>query len=238
MLDPVSQVQRWVDYYKVWRLPLADTGLPRIDGPAFVLGSAPHPTLPAGFSHAWTFVAVNASQSSSGMLGIGIPDFVVFRDRIFADRLIDREAVAALKGARARQVVFQFASDLPGVLRERLAGIGYSFDSLTILERWQRNKIIALSMGSYLEFMRTGRRTSAGIFAVALALHLGADPVVMSGFSFSTAGHAYSNSNLARRHISKDRGALLRFIQNGHRVFASDEDFARDSSIPLWRPGI
>ena len=74
---------------------------------------------------------------------------------------------------------------------------------------------------------------SNGVFLALLALHLGANRILMSGFSLSKTGHAYNTLNLDRRHLDGDTAALRRIVALGLPVFTNDERFSRESGLPL-----
>ena len=203
-------------------------------GPVLLLGSAPTATVPADYGPHWRLVCVNASQAGGARLGLGDPDLTILRSGLFASGKVDLEAVDALRGRRSRHVLFRGEAPELEDTRRRLAEIDYRFDTLGMLGLAQRERIILSGCGGLLNLIRVNRNISNGMLALFCCLDLFDGPIVMSGFSFSVAGHAYSASNLPRNHIAHDAFALRLIGQQGCRVFVSNRAFAAESGLPVW----
>lgn len=213
-------------------MPLSGTG------PVLLLGSAPTANVPDDYGPHWRLVCVNASQAGGKRLGLGDPDLTVLRTHLFEHTLVDNEAIAALRGQRSRHVLFRGEPSELEVTRSRLAAIGYRSETLAMLGLAKRERVILSNCGGLLNLIRVNKNISNGILALFCSLDLFEGPIVMSGFSFSVAGHAYSASNLPRYHIGPDGFALKMVREQGRQVYASTPDFARESGLPLWTGNI
>jgi hypothetical protein len=109
----------------------------------------------------------------------------------------------------------------------RLALLGYRYERLIFLSPEQRAAVIRDVLGE------KDIKPSNGVFLAALALYLGSPRVVVSGFSFTTAGHAYNDLNLPRNHVNADATALTAAVTRGLPIFTNDPVFAKESGLPL-----
>jgi hypothetical protein len=115
-----------------------------------------------------------------------------------------------------------------------LLRLGYGFERLFWLSEAERRETVGAVVGNDLA---ARAKPSNGVFLAILALARGCPKVVMTGFSLSTAGHAYNKLNHPRNHTDADR-ELLRAItlRTELPVFANDRSFAEETGLPLFAP--
>jgi hypothetical protein len=230
----LSSLRSAVDLIRLRSYRLGDDVPLSGSSPVLLLGSAPTANIPAGYGPHWRLVCVNASQAGGVRLGLGDPDLTVLRTHLFNDTQVDHEAVEVLRGQRSGHVLFRGEPSELAITQSRLADIDYGYSSLTMLGLAKRERVILSSSGGLLNLIRVNKNISNGILALFCSLDLFDGPIVMSGFSFSVTGHAYSASNLPRYHVGPDAFALRVVRQQGRPVFASTPEFAKESGLPLW----
>lgn len=208
------------------------THLPKFSGPCFVLGSAPNPLVPEGFGEQWQFWTVNASQAGVDALSLGDPDVTVMSAQMLGDRPANVAGKAALKGRRTGQLIviergFD-AAQIVGILRD----IGYAIGKLYFISHFQRAVLVRKLLKADLAYGSGEQKVSTGVFAILLALRQGLSPVVVGGLSLSSGGHSYNQLSHKREHVDVDARALALIRQ--FPVFTTNEQFSRDSGVPLW----
>lgn len=217
-------------------LATADLGLPRLTGPCLVLGSAPTAVLPDGYASGWNYISVNAAQAIGERLGAGTPLMTVFAGRMLGgDNATNREGQEVLRGLGTKHVVFLERRNGVELARQRLATMQYTFHTITPASPSQRAKLVKEVLGQHLMLRGGPNKISTGMWSVALALHQGAAPVVMSGFSLTKAGHGYNSSNRRRNHVDHDRTAMAIIASRRMPVYAADAALAEESGLRLWR---
>ncbi|MDB5587589.1 MAG: hypothetical protein JWP26_2559 [Devosia sp.] len=223
-------------FRKTYLRALSD--LPTITGPAVVVGSAPNPHPPKGLNDNWFVISVNASQVTAEQFGLPRPDLSILRDNIFfrgnvfVPTEIHDALWAALRGRQTAHAVAIMGSSEDKGATAQLAIHDYRADSVTELDRHVRGAVIMEMTG--LSHVGLSAGISNGIFAALLAVKLGANPVVMSGFSFTPGWHFAKDVAVPRGHVQPDRAVLKAMVDRGYPVFASDPDFAKNSGLPLW----
>ncbi|WP_375452026.1 hypothetical protein [uncultured Devosia sp.] len=212
--------------------------LPTITGPAIVVGSAPNPHPPKGLDDTWFVISVNASQVTAEQFGLPRPNLTILRDNIFfrgnvsVPTEIHDALWAALRGRQTAHAVAIMGSSEDKGATAQLAIHDYRADRVTELDRHVRGAIIVEMSGLSLVGLSAG--ISNGIFAALLALKQGANPVVMSGFSFAPGWHFAKDVAVPRGHVLPDRAVCKAIVERKLPVFAADPDFARASGLPLW----
>ena len=215
-----------------WAYDRALDELPRISGPAIVVGSAPNPTRPQGLSAGWYVVSVNASQRTAEEFGISQPDLTIFRDDVDKPSEIHDAFWASVAGRRTKHLIAIMGSSENRGIAIRLTAGNYHAERVTELDRHVRGAMVVEMSGLYHVGLHHG--VSNGIFAALLALRLGASPVVMSGFSFSPGWHFDKKAPAPRGHIGPDKAVCAALVERGYPIFASDPNFAELSGLPLW----
>jgi hypothetical protein len=203
--------------------------LPRIEGPAFVLGSAPNPVPPRDRSRKWTLATVNGSQVVAAAWGLE-PEITLFGLSFVHTTPANAETRKVLSGKRTRQLLCIGARKHYFHYRRVTRQLGYGYDRLTTITPKDRADITRSVIGVSND--ETGR-ASNGIFLAILCLHLGASEVVMGGFSLTQHGHAYNDKGHFREHIDADRAVLARAAKAGLRIATNDPRFSAESGLPL-----
>jgi hypothetical protein len=209
--------------------------LPRPHGPTLVVGSAPNPTRPVGLDESWFRVSVNASQLVSDDFGLPPPDLTVFRDGIGVIGLHSEKVWKSLTGRSTSHVLAIMGSaDDRGLVHGTMRDHDYAAGGVTELSRHVRGAVILELTGRYLVSLSSHMGLSNGLFAALLAVKLGGNPVVMSGFSFQGGWYFDPGFASKREHVSGDAIACKAIVERGLPVFTSDAKFSEDSGIPLW----
>ncbi|CDX32307.1 Membrane-anchored protein [Mesorhizobium sp. SOD10] len=210
--------------------------VPRVMGPALVMGSAPNFRLPKGYDADWALVTVNASQLLAETFGLRVPDLAVIRRGILVDSgdqdFYKRDL---LKGRQAKHLIIPVWTDVEDKLKAGCRTFNYRYDTLQALTKWQLANIVWRLSGKYHVSRGWYRKISTGVFAIMLARFAGFAPVVVSGFSLSQAGHGYDTRNAFRYHADEDADLLRRVVRRGEPIYAEDRDFAAESGLPLWQ---
>ncbi|PBC09160.1 hypothetical protein [Mesorhizobium sp. WSM3859] len=210
--------------------------LPRAGGPALVMGSAPNFRLPEGHDAHWALVTVNASQLLAETFSLFVPDIAVIRRGILVGvGQQDFYKRDLLKGRQAKHLIIPVWPDAEDKLKAGCRTFNYHYDTLQALTKWQLANIVWRLSGKYHVFPRWHGKISTGAFAIMLARYAGFAPVVVSGFSFSQAGHGYDARNAFRYHANEDADLLRLVIKRGEPIYAEDRDFAAESGLPLWQ---
>ena len=211
--------------------------LPRIVGPALVVGSAPHPQRPAGVDKSWYRLSVNASQLVLELFGLPGPNLTIFQPKIKFDDENRGAYWTSLQGRGTEKLIFSVNGKNDGEIKDFIATKGYHADEIITLSEWTKNTIATDVSGRPLVSPILGERgVSNGMFAVMLALKQGASTVVMSGFSTNSGWFHNKSLNVKRNHVFMDSLACKCILERGLPVFASDPEFARATGLRLW-PG-
>lgn len=229
---PRLSLRRWL----LVNLANVRLAVPRIAGPAFVLGSAPEPQLPRAYSPAWSLVTVNASQVVGEKMGLPPPALTLIRPGILVGNLdSDRYKRQLLAGKRTRVLVVPSHRQRGASLERGCDTFDYRFDSLVVLNDWQIAKIENRMCAIYLSALGGWENScSTGVQAIMMACFLGANPVVVSGVSLSAAGHAYDDRNAPRYHVSGDARVLEAARARALPIFTTDQSFASETGLPVW----
>ncbi|UCI05688.1 hypothetical protein [Mesorhizobium sp. B1-1-8] len=210
--------------------------LPRVTGPALVMGSAPNFRLPEGYDADWALVTVNASQLLAETFGLPVPDVALIRRGILVgEGEQDFYKRDLLKGRQAKHLIIPVWPDVEDKLKAGCRTFNYRYDTLQALTQWQLANIIWRLSGKYHVSRRWHRKISTGVFAIMLARFAGFAPVVVSGFSLSQAGHGYDTRNAFRYHADEDAALLRLVVGRGEPIYAEDRDFAAETGLPLWQ---
>ncbi|TPJ20021.1 hypothetical protein FJW04_01355 [Mesorhizobium sp. B2-7-3] len=210
--------------------------LPRVTGPALVMGSAPNFRLPEGHGVDWALVTVNASQLLAETFGLRLPDIAVIRRGILVGASEqDFYKRDLLKGRQAKHLIVPVWPDVEGKLKAGCRTFNYGFDTLQALTKWQLANIVWRLSGKYHVSRGWHRKISTGAFAIMLTRFAGFAPVVVSGFSLSQAGHGYDTRNAFRYHADEDADLLRLVVSRGEPIYAEDRDFAAETGLPLWQ---
>jgi hypothetical protein len=208
--------------------------LPRIKGTALVVGSAPEPHRPDGLSSDWFVISINASQVTAADFGIPKPDLTFVRDGIDKPGEHQEAIWRVLNGRSTKHLVASMGSRDDEGVGDLIAAKNYHADRLTKFNRHVRGAVIAEMSGHYHVYLGGPRGISNGIFGALLALKLGADRVIMSGFSTVTGWYFAKEATGYRGHVPLDLEVCRAMVARGYPVFVTDPPFAESSGLPLW----
>ncbi|MFD1328970.1 membrane-anchored protein [Mycoplana ramosa] len=206
------------------------------DGPVVVVGSAPISNRPAGFDERFRVISVNGSQMVAAKWGREKPDitFMMF-NQVRGTNTNAMEVRRVLQGQRTGALyVLLWREGLPS-LQEGLQAFDYQYDSLRIIDRYQRMALLDRLCGFKSEELDRESKCSNGIHATLFALYNGARAVILTGISPQASGHVYNQENLPRFHKDMDQKALQALIDRRHPIFTADPDVSESSGIPLWK---
>ena len=202
----------------------------------FALGSAPGSQPPPDGLGEWKTITVNGSQAIlKGFDSSTPPTATLFNTSLIKSSYnVNVAARKVLRGANTENLIV--LSGNTGWRKRlhvifRLFMLRYQYKTLSILNTNDRIRIMEALLD--IKFPEREYQPSNGIFAVLLALHLGASKVLMSGFSLTKQGHAYNNLNFKRAHSTGDRLILQRAIEIGLPIFTNDKEFSDESGVPL-----
>lgn len=210
--------------------------LPKINGPALVVGSAPNPTKPKGVDDSWFRISVNGSQFVLEKFGLGSPNFTVFQSRIFVKDERRKPYWEVLSGRSTETLLLSNRKrEIPEALNF-LASKNYKAARVIHASEWLKGLLASEVTGAFVTTpYRFNDILSNGMFAALLALRMGASPVVMSGFSVQDGwSHAPSVAN-RRKHLVIDAKATKLALERGYPLFTSELGFSERMGIPLWR---
>lgn len=213
---------------------LALAELPRISGPAIVVGSAPDPHQPAGIDDTWFRISINASQLVLEQFGLPPPHLTIFQSLIKESHR--NRYWKALRGRETGHVVFIVNSRNDGMISEFLERQSYRAYKVTPMSHLVRKAVIADLAKHHLTSTDSRELSvSNGIFATMLALKLGAEKVVLSGFSLEPGWAHEPAITAVRNHQKMDRLACQLMVRHNLPVYASDLDFAAKTGLKLWQ---
>lgn len=210
---------------------------PRFDGPVLVVGSAPISHKPADFDESFRVVTINGSQSVTKGWGIDVPDVTLLQfNQIEGTNTNAVEVRRVLSGERTRTLfVLLWRKDDRPRLEKGLRAFNYSYDRLTIVDRYERMALLGRVVKTQSLEMDADSKCSNGINAVLFALYNGATAVIITGINPRSGGHAYNQVNLSRQHVKMDEEVLLKLLKQGYPIFTADPAVSEAIGLPLWR---
>lgn len=234
--DLKKQVYRNIKYRLTRPSPPVVT--PRFDGPVLVIGSAPVSHRPADFDSTFRVVTINGSQSVTKDWGIAAPDVTLVQfNQIEGTNTNAVEVRRVLSGERTGTLyVLLWRKDDRPRLEAGLKGFNYQYDTLTIVDRYERMALLDRVVRSKSLELDADSKCSNGVNAVLFALYNGAAAVIMTGINPNSGGHAYNQVNLSRQHVRMDREILLKLLEQGFPLFTTDPAVSETLGLPLW-PG-
>lgn len=207
----------------------------RFERPTLVLGSAPNPSLPVGWSRADPLVTINAAQVSAEALGLGDPTLTVLSVTVLGTSVNSGEVLRVLAGRRTGNLLAVSHPDEWARDGGKLDDIGYRAGRVFRVTTRRRGRVVLDATGE-----DAGRgdpndvKVSNGVYAVCQVLALGAPQVVVAGFSLS-GGHSYNALGRGRLHVGPDARAFASLAARWpQRLFAASDAVATDLQLPLW----
>jgi hypothetical protein len=199
-----------------------------------VVGSAPKSQQPDGFDGTYRVVTVNASQVNIQAWGV-VPDVTLIQyNQIEGQTTNAREVRRVLSGQRTGVLIVLLWRHELQRLKDGLAGIGYSFQFLRLMSRYERIALVHKVTGALNLELDSSSKYSNGVIATLLALNSGAKAVILTGINPMSSGHAYNSIGLPRLHASKDLDILRRLNRLGLPVFTADPAVAATTGLPIW----
>jgi hypothetical protein len=222
--------------YGVFRTNIASTKIKiqPIHGPCLLLGSAPNPSVPVGFDKGWVLITVNASQTSVKSWNVQ-PNLTVTSDYMLGDTPANIAAKEAIRNNKTGRLILIERKRSVAETKKILQILNYQYDELIAIDHWERSRIAHRILGKYVATGSGEEIISTGVFAALMAYFLGADPVVLSGFSFSINGHAYNTYKHKRSHVSVDRAALSLAREKRLPFYTANNKFSLESGLPEWK---
>jgi hypothetical protein len=148
-----------------------------LDQHCLVVGSAPDRILPVPEGPLITI--------QGGQIGLDrVPDLAVFSGHTtegFSE--VARDTMAGIQGLQARSVVFIEKVHAEDGARESFARAGYTYQTMTTITPETRAQVVRIVSGTATE-----ETCSNGVFAIALALYLGARTVPKAPLSQRPGG--------------------------------------------------
>lgn len=198
-----------------------------------ILGSAPEPVMPGARRYS-KCVCINGSPWMAARHGI-VPDLTVVAGyTTLVEREVSRQSLGRLRGIGTRRLLFVTAGNEFEAGREVLRRHDFRSDSSHAVDPLIRAAVIEEVLeGSDLGLGKRDDRVSNGIFAVVLALWLGARKVTLAGFSLA-GGHSYIDQETPRFHIGGDMACLTMLARRyGSRVTTTNSILATETGLQL-----
>ena len=205
----------------------------RIEGPCFVLGSAPSALWPDRRFAGWTILTVNAAQAIAPAPG-SAPDITLMSGQMLGNEPVNLEAKRVLRGRSTGELWLIERGISAAAAAELLRAMDFTYQALRLITPRLRSRITYRQLGVDASAGSGEQKISTGTFAALLALEQGASSVVLSGLSLSDAGHAYNQLGHKRYHLNSDRSALRVAIERGLPIYTICQAFSQASGIPLW----
>lgn len=201
--------------------------LPSLSGRTFVLGSAPRLCPPAPGD--WTFATVNASQAI--LAGWGHTPTITLLGRTWRRLNPTKRSVRhVMNGLRTKHLIGVGTPRNYRTFKTTARELNYGYENLSILTTDKREAIVRQMLGHDFD---VSNKLSNGVILGLLALHQGADEVVLSGLSLTQSGHAYNDVNQPREHVDADALGLACAMRRGLALFTNDAAFAAESGLTL-----
>jgi hypothetical protein len=225
-------MRRLLERLRTQLTPL-DFGGRRIDGPCFVLGSAPSAIWPKRTFADWVLLTVNAAQAAAPDTARA-PDITLMSGQMLGDDPVTQEAKRVLRGLSTGELWLIERGITRDAAIEVLRSMSYGYHALRVMTRRQRSRITYRQLGVDAASGKGEEKISTGVFAALLALEQGASQVVLSGISLSADGHAYNDLGHVRHHVNSDQRALATAIGRGLPLFTLCPVLSKASGVPLW----
>lgn len=197
-----------------------------------VMGSAPNPIVPpmdGAFS-----ICVNGSVFSAYKHWSAAPDLTYLNGAIFNDE--DSYANATLEVISGKEIGdVVIARHTFGLASEMMGKADMKFGETFPVSKYDKRVILGEAAGhSILGNYPFDANVSNGIFMAALALWLGAQEVLLVGFSFNSQ-HAYSTGKeLSKRgHIREDALFLKHAVKAGLPLKTSSPEIGKDFGMSV-----
>lgn len=230
-----NAIYRYLKYHLV--RPRAPELRPELEGrTVVVVGSAPHSTRPLGWDASFRVMTINASQVAASAWLSETPDVTLMQyNQIEGQTPTALEVRRVLRGKKTGTLfVLHWQHGMPR-LEQGLAHFDYGFRQLRLIGRYERIALMHRCLGQLNLELEAASKWSNGIVGAALALHSGAQCVILSGINPMSTGHAYNELGLPRLHASTDLEALNAMRAAGYPVFTADAAVAQATGIPLWQ---
>ena len=204
--------------------------------PVVVVGSAPVSHKPTGWGPDFSVITINGSQSVIKSWGTAAPDITFLQfNQIEGTNTNAVEVRRVLSGQRTGALyVFLWRKDDRPRLEKGLRAFDYKYNSLQIVDRYERMALLDRVAGVQSLELDTESKCSNGMNAVLFAFHNGAPAVIISGINPNSAGHAYNQAGLVRAHVQMDKGIVAKLLSENRPLYTADPAVSEEMGIPLW----
>ncbi len=208
----------------------------RFTRPVVIVGSAPVSHKPAGWGPDFSVITINGSQSVIKAWGMAAPDITFLQfNQIEGINTNAVEVRRVLSGQRTGALyVFLWRKDDRPRLEKGLSAFDYTYDSLQIVDRYERMALMDRVAGVQSLELETESKCSNGMNAVLFALHNGAPAVILTGINPNSAGHAYNQAGLVRAHVQMDKSIVAKLLAEKRPLYTADPAVSEEMGIPLW----
>ncbi|WP_421869719.1 membrane-anchored protein [Pararhizobium sp.] len=204
--------------------------------PVVVVGSAPVSNKVKGWQADFPIITINGSQSVITPWGFSAPDITFLQfNQIEGTNTNAVEVRRVLSGQRTGALyVFLWRKDDRPRLEKGLRAFDYQYDSLQIVDRYERMALLDRVAGVKSLELDTESKCSNGMNAVLFAFHNGAPAVIITGINPGSTGHAYNQAGLARAHVQMDKAIVAKLLAQKRPLYTADPKVSEDIGIPLW----
>jgi hypothetical protein len=227
-----------VESYLKLQRPIFESDVKRLGslhGPAIVAGSAPNPTRPNGIDNSWARISVNSSQLVLEHLGLQEPHITIFQPRIRWDDEYRQAYWRVMAGRNTGHLICLGRRNTLDVMAPFLLARKYTPGKISVCTRRLKDSIVADIVGRIALTPFEGLRSiSNGLFGAFLAAKLGANPVVMVGFSIDDGWFHTQDVVAKRNHVALDIFACQNAIRRGAPFYTTEPAFASATGVPLW----
>ena len=244
----------------LWDIPRSacDLELPKLQGPCVIFGSSPSAVIPTGYNDDWSLITAGSAQHITDSYGLKKPDMSILVSTTLLhgnstwEVQYNEASLRALIGKTTGFLIMQedkFCSEKRRKVRNQLIlkalkRIDFNFDRIKFVPFAYHYKLPAEVLGD-LKFYSLSLTVSSGLFAALIAYLSGANPIILSGFSFSHNRHAYPDEyfnkpggrgDQGRGELAGDLAVIEIILKNGWPFFAAEEQFSIESGLKLWAP--
>jgi len=196
-----------------------------------VVGSAPGARIPDR-SRFDACICVNGSPWTAAQFGMQTTDMTVVSGHKTKVRDFDvaLATLEAWRGLHTNILLFVEVGDSAKHAQHIFAKTGFSYDTFHSIDSTARTEIIRRACGD--EIAASSARVSNGIFAAIVAMWVGAQEIIFSGFSMK-GGHSYMAYETRRGHQEGDSHFFSSTGRFSCQITTTSEELHRSFDIPV-----